>query len=278
MKLYFYLILIILFPFVIGDEIQIGSRQIDESLVLVKRTLPTVDEIFSTLPVKSDRVTTHDYGAFYTRHLHQFRTSSQPLNILEIGLGCGMPYGPGVSIPFWLHPDLFPKASVKLFIMEVDRICVQQWRQSGPHSKHSNVFVHVGDQGFHLDLHALLKQSGPFDIIVDDGGHLMAQQQSSLIYLFHNGLKFGGVYFLEDYGTSSDPNYNPTDVTTTADVTVKWTRQLLRAEHSPKPTVPELNHLEAISCGFEVCAFFKSDVISSSSVSSLIFPSQRPIT
>jgi len=41
-----------------------------------------------------------------------------------------------------------------------------------------------------------------FDIIIDDGGHTMKQQQISLKYLF-NAVKPGGYYVLEDLHTCS---------------------------------------------------------------------------
>lgn len=45
-----------------------------------------------------------------------------------------------------------------------------------------------------------------FDIIIDDGGHTMLQQQLSLKILFTEKLKSGGYYILEDLHTS-DPFY-----------------------------------------------------------------------
>lgn len=45
------------------------------------------------------------------------------------------------------------------------------------------------------------------DLIVDDGGHTMLQQQVTLITLFINHLKSGGLYILEDLCTSNPIRY-----------------------------------------------------------------------
>jgi hypothetical protein len=52
----------------------------------------------------------------------------------------------------------------------------------------------------------LLSLPTDFDIIIDDGGHTMLQQQVTLKVLFLNHLKAGGIFILEDLHTS-EPNY-----------------------------------------------------------------------
>ena len=253
MNFSFFSLFLIFIPVVVGNEALLHNRLDDRGVL---SSLRSFDDIVRSLPIQTDKISPHDYGPFYTRHLHQFRTSAQPLRILEIGLGCGMRYGPGASVPLWLHPDLFPRAKVELHIFEYNRDCGLQWKAS--HPEYASVVLHFGDQSSSADLHEMLKLSGQFDFIVDDGGHTMVQQQVSLLYLFAHGLKKGGVYFLEDYGTSSMGGYNPTGTATTAVKTLQWTSNLLRAESIPnKPINPELALLESISCGPEICAFFK---------------------
>jgi hypothetical protein len=46
------------------------------------------------------------------------------------------------------------------------------------------------------------------DIIVDDGGHTMFQQQLSFRVLFLNNLKSNGFYVLEDLHTSTEPYFS----------------------------------------------------------------------
>ena len=59
-----------------------------------------------------------------------------------------------------------------------------------------------------------------FDIIIDDGGHTMKQQQVSFGILFKR-LKKGGIYILEDLHTSRIENFGtifPDDLITTLDM------------------------------------------------------------
>ena len=214
------------------------------------------NDIARSLNPVTDKVAPHNYGPFYEQHLLPFRQSARRVKILEIGLGCGMFYGPGASVPLWLHPQLFPTAEVELHMLEFDRRCGENWQRT---HRQFDVMLHFGDQANPADLQRMLAKSGPFDIIIDDGGHTMDQQLSSLTHLFSSGLKHGGAYFLEDYGTSHDPGYNPNRIETTLQRTVQWITGLLSAEHlDKKPLNPELPHLMSIACGPEICAFFKN--------------------
>lgn len=47
------------------------------------------------------------------------------LKMLEIGLGCGMPYGPGASIPIW-H-NFFKDTNLTLHMLEFNQVCAQQY-------------------------------------------------------------------------------------------------------------------------------------------------------
>lgn len=71
------------------------------------------------------------------------------------------------------------------------------------HDSHPDMFsLHLGDQASASDLREMIKRSsGRFDIIVDDGGHTMQQQITSLNVLFPV-LVPGGLYFVEDLETS----------------------------------------------------------------------------
>jgi cyclopropane fatty-acyl-phospholipid synthase-like methyltransferase len=70
-----------------------------------------------------------------------------------------------------------------------------------------------------------------FDIIIDDGGHTMKQQQVSLGVLFKK-LKKGGIYILEDLHTSRLENFGtifPDDLITTLDMlqSLKYTKNIV---------------------------------------------------
>jgi len=63
----------------------------------------------------------------------------------------------------------------------------------------------LGDQTNPTDLDKCVEEQ-PFDIILDDGGHTMRQQQITLGHLFKH-VKSGGYYILEDLHTSAYPEY-----------------------------------------------------------------------
>ena len=63
------------------------------------------------------------------------------------------------------------------------------------------ITIFEGDQADIDDLKQLVELYGDFDIIIDDGGHTMLQQQLSFGFLFKY-LKSGGIYVVEDLVTS----------------------------------------------------------------------------
>ena len=70
----------------------------------------------------TDKVTSHHYDSLYEKYLKKYRGSH--VSLLEIGLGCGMQYGPGKSAYVWR--DYFgPLANIH--IMEYNQICGDNW-------------------------------------------------------------------------------------------------------------------------------------------------------
>jgi hypothetical protein len=208
--------------------------------------LLSFDEVASSLTPIVDKVTDHHYGPQYTRYLDRFRNRKTKVKLLEIGLGCKMGYGPGASVQLWLHKDMFIHQNVELYIFELDFECGNE------HHTNSglNYTIIYGDQGSEDDLSSL-RHFAPFDIIIDDGGHTMYQQQLSLIHLFPL-LRNGGIYILEDYNTSWMDGYNTYQTQyTTLFQTHLWIQKLIR-----RRTIEELPHLSSIDCGPEMCAFF----------------------
>lgn len=67
-----------------------------------------------------------------------------------------------------------------------------------------------GDQSKIEDLEKCVQNESLFDIIIDDGGHTMAQQQISFGFLLKH-VKPGGIYILEDLHTSFRPYYREAD-------------------------------------------------------------------
>ena len=147
-------------------------------------------ELFHQIALKqgTDKVTSHHYEHFYGNILGPLRNNY--INFLEIGLGCDVGYGPGKSIPLW--KEFLPKVTIS--ILEYNENCAKQFT-----SKVKNVFI--GDQSDFKVLERVGKEGGPYDFIVDDGGHTRKQQINSVIGLWPH-LNSKGVYVIEDIFTS----------------------------------------------------------------------------
>lgn len=138
----------------------------------------------------TDKVTTHAYGIIYDSYFTEHVSAMPGLKFLEIGLGCGMPYGAGASAQVW--QSLFKHGDI--WFAEFNAACAKAtWSADARWS-----YV-VGDQANETALHEWIAITGDnFDFIVDDGGHSNHQIWISFAVLFEHALKPGGVYFLED--------------------------------------------------------------------------------
>lgn len=126
----------------------------------------------------------------------------QPTRILEVGLGCGMPNGPGESVAVWTA--IFPAAHV--WMAEYDEDCARKYNAT---LRNARVHVVLGDQSKDRDL-ARWALQGPFDFVVDDGSHIHSHIMRTLVRLWPT-VAPGGVYFVEDLLASSVSNrYNDT--------------------------------------------------------------------
>lgn len=103
-----------------------------------------------------------------------------PKRILEIGVQGGG------SLELWRQ--FFPDAE----IVGIDIL------ESCKEHEGDRIQVFIGDQ---CDV-KFLETLGDFDIIIDDGGHYMTQQQVSMNTLLANQLNEGGLYVIEDLHTS----------------------------------------------------------------------------
>jgi hypothetical protein len=75
------------------------------------------------------------------------------------------------------------------------------------HLEDEGIHTFIADQANRDDLKNFMSAyGGGYDIIIDDGGHTMEQQQVSLGYLFQY-LKPGGLYVIEDVHTSLTKYY-----------------------------------------------------------------------
>lgn len=130
----------------------------------------------------------HHYSEVYARYLDQ--VSHQPLTILEIGIGSGP------SLRMWY--EYLPNA--RIYALDIDDKTMYN---------NDRVQCYKGDQSNRDHLKKLMQIIGkPLDVIIDDGGHYMNQQQISLGCLFPY-LDRGGLYFIEDLHTSYWPHGKP---------------------------------------------------------------------
>lgn len=137
------------------------------------------------LKYKTDKVTSHSYQDIYGLYFPSLRNKS--IQLLEIGIGCGMAYGPGKSLELW--KEYFPYA--KISFVDFDSECALKFQ-------HLAQKIFIGSQ---TDLafisHIANNRNKYYDIIIDDGGHSKKMQIYSLIGLW-SALKPRGIYVIED--------------------------------------------------------------------------------
>ena len=157
----------------------------------------------------TDKVTTHHYEYVYGQLVGPIR--NEKLNFLEIGLGCGMPYGPGKSIPVW--KEFMPNANIS--VLEFNEVCARSFQNKVTH-------LYVGDQS---DLNLMKRigemSGGVLDLVVDDGGHTRKQQINSLIGLWPFIRKNGGIYIIEDIFTSFLHSFNDNSQQSSLDIIIE---------------------------------------------------------
>ena len=127
-----------------------------------------------------------NYFPIYERNLERYR--GLPIRVLEIGVY----RGGGLEL---LRHYLGPEAKlVGIDIDEVARAAARGYE------------VEIGDQADPDFLRRVAEKHGPFDVVIDDGGHTMNQQIVSVETLFPL-LRDGGTYLVEDCHTSYWPDF-----------------------------------------------------------------------
>ncbi|MEX0828075.1 MAG: class I SAM-dependent methyltransferase, partial [Haliea sp.] len=118
----------------------------------------------------------------YEPHLQRYRDT--PVRLLEIGV-----HGGG-SLELW-NRYFGPDAAIHG--IDIDPVAAG----NAP----SNARVHIGSQTDPAFLEAVLGEHGPFDILIDDGSHLMPHQIATFETAYPL-LSPGGIYICEDAFTS----------------------------------------------------------------------------
>jgi hypothetical protein len=135
----------------------------------------------------------HGYIRIYEKYLSNIRNNFK--NILEIGVREG-----------WSHKmwyDYFPNS----MIYGVDNY-VDPASTNTQSVENDRIKIFVGDQEDEDFLNESFQ--GELDLIIDDGGHRMSQQQNTLRVMFPK-LKKGSYYIIEDLHTSKDRRFGDYD-------------------------------------------------------------------
>jgi len=121
----------------------------------------------------------HNYLPYYWLHLRDIRYPAE--RILEIGLQTDH------SIRMW--EEFFPRAT--LYGMDIDPACKQF---EGGRRR-----VFIGDQSDPTFLRSVVAQTGPLDVVIDDGSHKVEHQLTTFEYLFPT-MSDHGIDVVEDVG------------------------------------------------------------------------------
>lgn len=122
------------------------------------------------------------YFEVYHRHFQSFR--DKPITMLEIGVFHGG------SLQMWKS---YFGEQASIIGVDVNPRCATL--------AEPQIQIHIGNQADRGFLTDLAQQFGPFDIVLDDGGHTMQQQLVSFDVLYPF-IKPNGVYLCEDLHTS----------------------------------------------------------------------------
>lgn len=201
--------------------------------------------------VVSDKVTVHRYETMYGTFLLP-KMNRPGAKFLEIGLGCGMSYGPGASVALW---QLLFWSDAEIWEAEYDTRCVAygRWRRRWP-----GIHIITGDQGDRPTVEAWVRETGgQFDVVIDDGGHRNNQILNSFEVLWPT-VKPGGLYFLEDLQVGRMPPYDSVSRIVIADLVAGWIQQLVERRLSDSWPLPQ--NVSAIFCQREACVLQKAYV------------------
>ena len=140
----------------------------------------------------TDKFFNHDYTPVYWQLFRKMK--DRPVKMLEIGVGgyshadCG-----GESLAMWR--DFFPNGEITGLDIHAKSMDL------GPRVK-----IYQGSQVDPAVLTQIVRERGPFDIILDDGSHQNKHVIASFELLFP-GLAAEGIYVVEDTQTAFHPQF-----------------------------------------------------------------------
>lgn len=127
------------------------------------------------------------YFPIYERHLTSWRNKT--ITILEIGVD------KGGSLQMWQR-FFGPMATIVGIDLNPESIEAEQ----------DGIHVRIGDQSSPEFLSTLIEEFGPFDIVIDDGSHMMEHMLASFNFLYPT-LSKNGLYIIEDTHTCYWPEF-----------------------------------------------------------------------
>eukprot|EP01062_Namystynia_karyoxenos_P066817 TRINITY_DN60737_c0_g1_i1.p1 TRINITY_DN60737_c0_g1~~TRINITY_DN60737_c0_g1_i1.p1 ORF type:complete len:503 (+),score=113.48 TRINITY_DN60737_c0_g1_i1:93-1511(+) len=187
----------------------------------------------------TDKIYPHRYDALYAKYVAPMAGSK--VRMLEIGLGCDMPHGPGHSAVLWhslIGPGLDYHVADLVPCTQKWAAIISDWARRGRYTTEEAQWAREllkdpkrkfwGDQANRTFLAEIVASiGGSLDIIIDDGGHQMKHQLNSFEVLFPL-VRPGGIYVIEDLETSFYPRWGGTARAQAADqTTVGYLRRLV---------------------------------------------------
>ncbi|MCH0566867.1 class I SAM-dependent methyltransferase [Streptomyces sp. MUM 2J] len=175
-----------------GDPLVVRHASAVRAAKLVRDVLsgPRLDLAEIAIRAGADKWGTHWYTDLYERYFGSFR--DHPVSVLEIGCDGGE------SLRMWAH--YFSRGVIH-------RLDTQPGHGGGaPRAR-----IVEGDQGDAASLRTLAERFGPFDIVIDDGTHVSEHVITSFTTLYPH-LNPGGLYVIEDIGSSYWPSWGGSSV------------------------------------------------------------------
>jgi hypothetical protein len=166
------------------------------------------------------------YFDIYHRHFDRFR--GKPVVVLEFGVNHGG------SLQMWR--DYFGRRA-RIFGVDIDPRC------AGLGGRRTKILI--GDQEDREFLRSVVAETGPIDVVIDDGGHTMTQQIATFEEVYPR-LRENGVFLVEDVHTSYWKRYGG-----------GYRREGTFIEYA-KALVDQLNAWHSREPGFEVDEFTRT--------------------
>lgn len=168
----------------------------------------------------------HDYLRFYWDLLWDLRVD--PVVFLEIGVAGGN------SIRMW--EEWFTNPEAKIYGVDIEN------RPLEPFGNRTTIII--GDASQPNFIFDLTNQTGPLDVVIDDGSHYSVQQKDTLRLIWPH-IKPGGIYICEDCATSYHyPWIIPGDVSFVESM-MEWIHNVMERgkDNCGKPSISEIEEI-----------------------------------